>query len=75
MKKTYVADRVEDGIITLIPDGGGDTVELFAKDYPFIRPNDAVVSENGLFRAARDGERESKTEENRERLKRLFNKK
>lgn len=75
MKKICVVDRVEDGIITLLPDDGGESIELFAKDHPDFSPNCAVVLENGTARLAKEGEREDKTEQNRERLKRLFDRK
>lgn len=73
MKKICIADRIEDGVITLVPDDGSETIELFAKDYPTLSAGDAVVFENGTARPAQPGEREDNTEQNKERLKRLFN--
>ncbi|MDD6095058.1 MAG: DUF3006 family protein [Clostridia bacterium] len=74
MKKICVADRIEDGVIVLIPDDGTEPVELKAEDYPQIKVNDAVVFENGKVRPAVPGEHEDKREENKERLNRLFKK-
>ena len=72
MKKICVVDRIEDGVIVLVPDDGSENIELSAESFPALRVNDAAVYEDGEIRPATADEHQNRMDENRERLRRLF---
>ena len=72
MKKICVVDRIEDGIITLVPDDGSEIIELKAEKYPHLKTGDAVVKTRCRVRYATPEEHPDKTEDNKERLEKLF---
>ncbi len=74
MKKVCVVDRIEDGIITLIPDDGSEIIELKAEKYPDLKTGDAVVKTRCRVRYATPEEHPDKKEDNAKRLNDLFNK-
>lgn len=72
MKKICIVDRIEDGIITLVPDDGSEIIELKAEKYPDLKTGDAVVKTRCRVRPATAEEHPDKTEDNKERLEKLF---
>ncbi len=74
MKKICIVDRIEDGIITLVPDDGSEIIELKAEKYPDLKTGDAVVKTRCRVRPATAEERPDRTADAAERLNDLFNK-
>ena len=72
MKKICVVDRIEDGIITLVPDDGSEIIELKAEKYPHLKAGDAVVKTRCRLRYATAEEHPDKKAANKERLENLF---
>lgn len=72
MKKVCVVDRIEDGIITLVPDDGSESINLPAEKYPLLKVGDAVVKTRCRVRPATKEEHRDMKEENKNRLKKMF---
>ena len=68
--KTAVIDRIEEGIATIIPDDGSEIFTLTVTE-EFSEGQTVIIEENGI-RPAEDAEMPPRN--NKERLKKLFNK-
>ena len=73
----YVVDRIEEGIAVLVPDEGGDAVNLPTDILPGIAEGTAVaIGEDGKsLRILTGAERPPEREQNRARLHTLFGRK